>query len=101
MATCLGLANHPSFEGCTVNTSDDLCLQMNNLTNEIVQDTITTDDSTIACVSTMLDDENEDNAEIINGINGKSSPCMIHTVVLPKTSLIDATVNLAIMPCGK
>jgi hypothetical protein len=53
-------AKHPSFEGCSLNTSDDVRLQMNNVTNKIVQDTITTNDSTIIGVSTMLDAKNEE-----------------------------------------
>jgi hypothetical protein len=89
-------AKHSSFEGCSLNTSNHVRLQMNNITNEIVQDAITTNDSTIIGVSTMLDAENEENTEIMNGANDTSAPCMIHTAVLPKPSLIDATVNSAI-----
>jgi hypothetical protein len=89
-------AKHPSFEGCSLNTSNDVRLQMNNVTNEIVQDAITTDDSNIIGVSTMLDAKNEENTEIINGANDTSALYTIHTAVLPKTLLIDATVNSAI-----
>ena len=71
---------HPSFEWCTINTSDNIRQQMNNVMNEIVQNAMTTDDLIIAGVSTMLDAENKENAEIINGTNGTSSPCTIHTV---------------------
>jgi hypothetical protein len=89
-------AKHPSFEGCSFNTSNDVRLQMKNVTNEIVQDAITTNESTIIGVSTMLDAENEENTEIMNDANYTSAPYRIHTAVLPKPSLIDATVSSAI-----
>ena len=59
-------AKHHSFEGCPVNTSDEIRQQMNSVTKEIMQNAITTDDSTITGVSTMLDAVNEDNIEIMN-----------------------------------
>jgi hypothetical protein len=89
-------AKHPSFEGYSLNSSDDVPLQMNNMTNEIVKDAITSDDSTIIGVSTMLDAGNEENTEVMNGANDTSALCTIRTSVLPKPLLIDATVNLAI-----
>ena len=89
-------AKHHSFEGCPVNTSDEIRQQMNSVTKEIMQNAITTDDSTITGVSTMLDAVNEDNIEIMNDTNATASPYMVHSAVLPKPSLIDATVNSAI-----
>ena len=89
-------AKHHSFEGCSVNTSDEIRQQMNSVTKEIMQNAITTDDSTITGVSTMLDAVNEDNIEIMNDTNATASPYMVHSAVLPKPSLIDATVNSAI-----
>ncbi len=56
-------AKHPIFEGCTIDTSDNVCLQMNCVTNEIVQETIMTNDPHIMGVSTVVDAEEEENAE--------------------------------------
>jgi len=36
-------AKHSSFKGCTINTSDNVRLQMNRITDKIVQEAITTD----------------------------------------------------------
>jgi hypothetical protein len=66
-------AKHPSFEGCTINTSDNVHQQMNNVTNKIIQDTITTYDSSITVISIMLDTENEENTESMNVTNSTSS----------------------------
>ena len=79
-----------------INTSNNVHQRINNVTVEIIQDTITTNDSTITTMSTMLDTENEENTYNMNGINGTYSPCTIHSAVLPKPSLIVANVNLAI-----
>jgi len=49
-----------------------------------MQNAITTDDSTITGVSNM------------NVTNDTSSSYMVHSAVLPKPSLIDASVNSAI-----
>ncbi len=62
-----------------------------------MQNAITTDDSTITGVSsTMLDAANEENIENMNVTNDTSSSYMVHSAVLPKPSLIDASVNSAI-----
>jgi hypothetical protein len=53
-------AKHPSFEGCTINKSDNVRLQMNCVTDEIVQEPITMDDPhimgvlAIVCVCVFL-----------------------------------------------
>ena len=38
-------ANCPSFKECTIDTSEDAQTKMNNVTNEIVQEAITTSTS--------------------------------------------------------
>jgi hypothetical protein len=90
-------AKHPRFEGCTINTSDNVHLQMNRVTNEIVQETITMNDPHIMGVSAIVDAEDEENAEGTSNVDHKSAtPYTIHTAVLPKPSLIDANVNSSI-----
>jgi hypothetical protein len=54
---------HPSFEGCTIDTSDNVRLQMNCMTDQIFQEAITTDNPHIMDVSTIVDAEDEENAE--------------------------------------
>jgi hypothetical protein len=46
---------HPSFEGCTIDTSDNVRLQMNRVMDQIVQEAITTDNPHIMGVSTKVD----------------------------------------------
>ncbi len=88
---------HPSFEGCTIDTSDNVCLQMNRVTDQIVQEAITTGDPHIMGVSTIVDAEDEENAEGTSNVDHKSAtPYTIHIAVLPKPSLIDANVNSSI-----
>ncbi len=90
-------AKHPSFEGCTIDTFKNVCLQMDRVTNQIVQEAITMDDPPIMGVSAIVDAEDEENAEGISNIDHKSAtPYTIHTAVLPKPSLIDANVNTSI-----
>jgi hypothetical protein len=87
-------AKHPSFEGCIINTSKNVRLQMNRVTDHIVQEAITTDDPHIVGVSAVVDAEDEENAEGTCNVNHKSAtPYTIHTAVLPKPSLIDANAN--------
>ncbi len=46
----------------------------------------------------MLDAKDEENSEgMCNSDHEAASPYTIHTAVLPKPSLIDANINLAIM----
>jgi hypothetical protein len=88
---------HPSFEGCTIDTSDNVRLQMNRVTDQIVHEAITMDDPHIMGVSTILDAEDEENAEGTIDVDHKSAtPYTIHTAVLLKLSLIDANVNSSI-----
>jgi hypothetical protein len=70
---------------------------MNRVMNQIVQEAITTDDQHIMGVSTILDAEDEENAEETSNVDHKSATLYtIHTAVLPKPSLIDANVNSSI-----
>jgi hypothetical protein len=72
-------------------------LQMNLVTDKIVQETITMDDPHIMGVSAVVDAEGDENAEGTTNIDHKSTtPYTIHTAVLPKPSLIDANVNSSI-----
>jgi hypothetical protein len=70
---------------------------MNCVTDQIVQEAITTDDPHIMGVSTIVDAEDEENTEGTSNVDHKSAtPYTIHTAVLPKPSLIDANVNSSI-----
>ena len=40
-------ANHPSFKECTIDESEDIQTKMKNVTNEIVQEAITTENPDI------------------------------------------------------
>ncbi len=89
--------NHPSFKECTIDESEDAQTKMNNVTNEIVQETITTENPDIVGMSTALDAEDEEETSGMNNIDHKSaSPYTIHTTVLPKPSLINENINAAI-----
>ena len=90
-------ANHSSFKECTIDESEDMQTKMNNVTNEIVQQAITTENPDIVGMSTALDAEDEEETSGMNNIDHKSaSPYTIHTAVLPKPSLINANINAAI-----
>ncbi len=90
-------AKHPSFEGCTINTSKNVHLQMNCVTDQIVQEAITMGNPHTIGVSTVVDTGDEENAEGASNDDHKSTtPYTIHTAVLPKPSLIDANVNSSI-----
>jgi hypothetical protein len=67
---------------------------MNCVMDQIVQEAITMDDPHIIGVSTIVDAEDEENAEGTSNVDPKSAtPYTIHIAVLPKPSLIDANVN--------
>ncbi len=58
---------------------------MNNVTNEIVQEAITTKNPDIVGMSIALDTEDQEDTSGMNSIDHKSaSPYTIHTAVLPK-----------------
>jgi hypothetical protein len=61
------------------------------------EEAIMTTDPDIIGISSVLDAKDEENSEGMCNIDHKAaSPYTIHTVVLPKPSLIDANVNSAI-----
>ncbi len=78
--------------------SDNVRDGMNHVTEKIIEEAIMTTDPDIIGISSVLDDEDEDNSEGMCNIDHEAaSPYTIHTAVLPKPSLIDANVNTAIM----
>jgi hypothetical protein len=88
-------ANHPSFKNCIIDMSDNVFDGMNHVMKKIVEEEITTTDPVI---SSVLDAKDEENSEGMCNIDHEAaSPYTIHTAVLRKPSLIDATVNSAIM----
>ncbi len=90
-------ANHPSFKECTIDESEDVQTRMINVTNEIVQEAITTENPDIVGMSIALDAEDGEDTSGMNNIDHKSaSPYTIHTTVFPKPSLINANINAAI-----
>jgi hypothetical protein len=91
-------ANHPSFQNCIPDTSDNVRDEMNHVTKKIIEEAITTTDPDIIGISLVLDARDEENSEGICNIDHEAaSPYTIHTAVLPKPSLIDVNVNSAIM----
>jgi hypothetical protein len=90
-------SNHPSFQNCIIDTSDNDRDGLNHFTEKIIQEAITTTDPDIIGISLVLDAEDEENSEGVCNIDHEvPSPYTIHTAVLPKPSLIDANVNSAI-----
>jgi hypothetical protein len=39
--------NHPSFQNCIIDTSDNVCDEMNHVTEKIIEEAITTTDRDI------------------------------------------------------
>jgi hypothetical protein len=90
-------ANHPSFQNCIIDTSDNVRDGMNHVTEKIIEEAITTTDPDMIGISSVLDAKDEENSEGMCNIDHKAaSPYTIHTAVLPKPSLIDVNVNSAI-----
>jgi hypothetical protein len=90
-------ANNPSFQNCIIDTSDVVCDGMNHVTEKIIEEAITTTDPDIIGISLVLDAKDEESSEGMCNIDHEfASLYTIHTVVLPKPSLIDANVNSAI-----
>jgi hypothetical protein len=90
-------ANPPSFQNCIIDTSDNVCDGMNHVTEKIIEEAITTTDPDITDISSVLDAKDEENSEGMCNIDHEAaSPYTIHTAVLPKPSLINASVNSAI-----
>jgi hypothetical protein len=90
-------ANHPSFQNCTIDTSDNVPDGLNHVTEKIIEEAITTTDSDIIGISLVLHAKDEENSKRMCNIDHEvPSPYTIHTAVLPKPSLINANVNSAI-----
>jgi hypothetical protein len=90
-------ANHSSFQNCIIDTSDNVCDEMNHVTEKIIEKAITTTDSDIFVISSVLDAKDEENSEGMYNIDHEAaSPYTMHTAVLPKPSLINANINSAI-----
>jgi hypothetical protein len=90
-------ANHPSFQNFIIDRSDNVRDGLNHVMEKIIEEAITTTDPDIIGISLVLDAEDEENSEGMCNIDHEAaSPYTIHTVVLPKPSLIDANVNSAI-----
>jgi hypothetical protein len=90
-------ANHPSVQNCIINTSDNVRDGLNHVTEKTIEEAITTTDPDIIGISSLLDAKDEENSERMCNIDHEAaSPYTIYTAVLPKPSLIDASVNSAI-----
>jgi hypothetical protein len=91
-------ANHPSFQNCIFYTSDIDHDGMNHVIEKIIEEAITTTDPDIIGILLILDAKDKENLEGMCNIDHEAaSPYTIHTAVLPKSSLINANVNSAIM----
>ncbi len=90
-------ANHPSFQNCIIDTSDNVHDGMHHVMEKIIEEAIMTTDPDIIGILSMLDNEDEENSEGMCNIDHEAaSPYTIHTAVMPKPSLADANVNSAI-----
>jgi hypothetical protein len=90
-------ANHPSFQNCIIDRSENVCDGLNHVTEKIIEEAITTTDPDIIGISSALDAKDEENLEgMCNNDHEATSPYTIHTAVLPKPSLINTNVNSAI-----
>jgi hypothetical protein len=90
-------ANHPSFQNCIIDTSDNVRDGMNHVTEKIIEEAITTTDPDIIGISLVLDAKDVENSEGMCNIDHEAaSPYTVHTAVLPKLSLINANINSAI-----
>jgi hypothetical protein len=83
-----------SFQSCIIDTSDNVRDGMNHVTEKIIEEAIMTTDPDIIGVSSVLDAEDEENSEGMCNIDHEAaSPYTIHTVLLPKLSLINTNIN--------
>jgi hypothetical protein len=90
-------ANHPSFQNCIIDTSDNVCDGMNHVTEKIIEEAIITTSPDIIGISSMLDAKDDENSEeMCNSDHEAASPYTIHSAILPKSSLINANINSAI-----
>jgi hypothetical protein len=73
-------ANHPSIKNCIIDTSDNVCNDMNHVMETIIEEAITTTDQDIIGVSSVLDAKDKENSEDMCNIDHESaSPYTIHT----------------------
>ena len=56
-------ANHPSFQNCIIDMSDNVCDEMNHITEKIIEEAITTTDPDIIGISSVLDPKDVENSE--------------------------------------
>jgi hypothetical protein len=90
-------ANHPSFQNCIIDRSENVRDGLNHITEKIIEEAITTTNPDIIGISSVLDAKDEENSEGMCNIDHEAaSPYTIHTAVLAKPSHIDANVNSAI-----
>ncbi len=90
-------ANHLSFRNCIIDRSDNVRDGLNHVTENIIEEVITTTDPDVIGISLVLDAKDEENSEGMCNIDHEvASLYSIHTAVLPKPSLIDANLNSAI-----
>jgi hypothetical protein len=70
---------------------------MNHVMEKIIEEATTTTDPDIIGVSSMLAAKDKENSEGMCNIDHEAaSPYTIHTLVLPKSPLIDVKINSAI-----
>jgi hypothetical protein len=56
-------ANHSSFQNCIIDTTGNVCDEMNHVTEKIIEESITTTDPDIIGISLVLDAKDEENSE--------------------------------------
>jgi hypothetical protein len=76
-------ANHPSFQNCIIDTSDNVCDELNHVKEKITEEAITTTDPDIIGISYVSNAEDEENSKGMCNIDHRAaSPYTIHTAVL-------------------
>jgi hypothetical protein len=56
-------ANHPSFQNCIIDKSDNVCDGLNHVTEKIIEEAITTTDPNIIGISSVLDAKYKESSE--------------------------------------
>ena len=64
---------HPSFQNCTIDTSESVRDGLNLITEKIIEEAIMTTDPDIIGISLMLDAKEEENSEGICNIDHKAA----------------------------
>ncbi len=79
-------AKHPSFQNCTIDTSDSVRDGLKLIMEKIIKEAIMTTDPDIIGISSMLDTKDEENSEgTCNFDHEAASPYTIHTRCTTKT----------------